>query len=492
MARWGIEYDKKALIKDLALFGLMVIAMKLTGGAGFGVMFIVAFAALSANNHERLLLMLLMTAGVVVGNSTLMPKNFIFGIEQKVLMVVLASALMFRSNGKHQSPLVTPFLGFMPYMAWTTFTSCQGWNPLVSYLKIFLFLAGYFAIYGIANTVILGERIPIVRVRSVFLSLCCFTLLGSVALIPFPGMSQMSGDAYLEAMKEGKALTSLFCGMTFHSQTLGPLAAMLFVAVFSDFILSIRKKDWLYIILMLAAPLCLYKTSSRTALGTMLVGTFFTLWCFMKTRQVESKWKARVTSTVLMISIVGSMLLAVTPAGRDAFARYVLKYGGEDVKMKDVSMEDVVLTRQGLMDEAMYNFRKKPLLGNGFQVNEKMAGGRGFSILTAPVEKGVWVTAVLEESGVPGMILFVLFGITAIPLLVKRKAYTGATILFTIFVVNLGEFTMFSMSGIGAYYWALAFMGCVMDAQRLREHKIVTWYATEEQIARDPDLNPYA
>lgn len=495
MARWGIVYDKKALIKDIAIFLVLMIAMYVTHGPGFLLMYLFAFSALSKDDHERLLLVMLITVGFLVGNPTLMPRDIVYSVSQKLLMVGLACALMFRSTGKHQSPLLTPYLGIMPYMVWATLISAQGFYPVIAYLKIFLFICCFFALYGIANTVILGERLPIVRVRSVFLSLCCFTLFGSMMLIPFPGIGMMKAEAYLEAVAAGADIPSLFQGMMYHSQALGPLAAMLGVALFTDFIFTVRKPDKLYIALLLTVPILIYKTSSRTAMGTLIAGLGFALWIFLRTRQVGNVWRARVLSTMVGLVILGATALAISDAGRKAFASYVLKYSGSNASMQGVTMDDVIVTRQGLIDESMEAFKKKPLTGNGFQVKEDipLARSKGImSILSAPVEKGVWITAILEETGVPGMILFVVWGLAAIPMLVKRKSYSGATMLFMMFVVNLGEFTFFSMSGIGGYYWALCFMCAVMDAQRLREYKIVTWYATEEDIERDPDLNPYA
>ena len=57
----------------------------------------------------------------------------------------------------------------------------------------------------------------------------------------------------------------------------------------------------------------------------------------------------------------------------------------------------------------MKNFRDKPLQGNGFQVSLEMKYQRRqgmLSYLSAPIEKGVWTAAVLEEGGIVGFILF--------------------------------------------------------------------------------------
>lgn len=466
----GVIWDKRSLKTDLAFFGVMMFAMYLTQGSGFALVWLMALAALMSNNHERLLLVMVLTVAALVGNSNLLPKGVAFHVEQKSLIMFLAVALTAKNTSiRRHSPLVKPFLLLMPYLAWMAMISMQGWNPTISYLKIILFLSFFFAFYGIADAVISGRRVPSAKVRSVFLSLCVFAIVGSVALIPFPGISQMGAEDLVEALKSGIQIKSLFKGMMFHSQALGPLMAMLFVAVLSDYVFTARKKDMLYLLLLVCAPIALYKTSSRTAMGTMLAGTMFTLWLFMRTRQIRSVWKARVVSTSMLVIVVGACALASSGSGREAIARYVTKTA-EATTLAGVSSEEILSSRQGLMDEAMYNFRRKPFVGNGFQVSEVMSlsgGGGAASLLSAPVEKGVWLTAVLEEGGIPGMIMFVLFGVCAIPMLIVRRAYTGATMLFMMFVLNLGEFTFFSMSGIGGFCWMLCFLGVIMDASRL-------------------------
>jgi len=133
-----------------------------------------------------------------------------------------------------------------------------------------------------------------------------------------------------------------------------------------------------------------------------------------------------------------------------------------------VRMEDVMSTRQFLMDEAMYNWRKKPLIGNGFQVAESMRHERREGIgayLSAPVEKGVWVTAVLEEGGIIGMLLFCLFWIPAVILLWRGGFYSTSTMLLSFVVMNMAEFTMFSMSGTGGFIWSMIFITAILDGK---------------------------
>ena len=122
------------------------------------------------------------------------------------------------------------------------------------------------------------------------------------------------------------------------------------------------------------------------------------------------------------------------------------------------------------MDSAMANFEESPAIGNGFQVSAQMADMdiRSWKqLLSAPIEKGVWITAVLEEGGIFGLLLFCGFLLIAFPLLLSRQAYLGVCALFVFIISNLGEFTFFSASGNGGLLWAVTFVGLTLDAQRV-------------------------
>ena len=93
----------------------------------------------------------------------------------------------------------------------------------------------------------------------------------------------------------------------------------------------------------------------------------------------------------------------------------------------------------------------------------------GKQLLTAPIEKGVWVTAVLEEGGVIGWIIFVVFLMACIYKSIRRGAYIGASCLFLCVLTNLGEFTFFSMSYTGGFTWAMVFVGLALDIRKMKD-----------------------
>lgn len=55
--------------------------------------------------------------------------------------------------------------------------------------------------------------------------------------------------------------------------------------------------------------------------------------------------------------------------------------------------------------------------------------------------------------------------------MLKRKAYIGLAMLFTLFVSNMAEMTMFAMSSLGGLIWSFVFIGASLDAVRIRKDK---------------------
>ena len=113
---------------------------------------------------------------------------------------------------------------------------------------------------------------------------------------------------------------------------------------------------------------------------------------------------------------------------------------------------------------------------------------KGLAVLSAPIEKGVWVTAVLEEGGVVGWIIFVVFLVASITTSIKRKAYIGASCLFVFMVSNMGEFSFFSMSYLGGFCWAMVFVGLALDMRKMTDEN----EALRQQIQMQQEMEMMA
>lgn len=468
------SYDRRALIR--ALFGITIVcaAMKATGGVGAIILFFFVLGALGKNRGEWLLYSLLMVTCITVSNNNFAPKGFIFSIVARFIYLFLAMFMTLQLTGQRRSQLLSPFLWLLLYIAYMALVSAYGWNPTISYLKLLLYVFVFFAFYSVTNAVAMRPQINGRVLRSVLLSFMVFFILGSTVLIAFPGWATMGAAYYLEqglSIPEG----SLFMGMTDHSQSLGTMMAMMGVLLVSDLLFSVHRWDKLYLLLIACAVGLMFKSGSRTAMGTFVVGCSVASLVFMNARGVASRWRARASSVLMIGGILVGLAIMVTPAMRSKIVSFMYKYAGDEVAKEAQTFDNLISSRQGLIDDAMENFHDSPWIGNGFQVSLRYKDFEATSwkqLLSAPIEKGVWIPAVLEEGGVFGMILFVFFLLIAYYSLLSYRAYIGFIALFSFMVANLGEFTFFSMSSSGGFFWSMVFTGVALDAQRLKEERL--------------------
>ncbi len=465
------DYDKKWLIWGVAGLVGMGLAMKLTGGVAFALIFPMILAAFGKNRAELMFYCLLMTIAMTMTNGNVVPKGAAFGLMARAVHFLIAGVMVMQLIGQRNSRLMTPLLALFPYLAYMAIVSSVGWQPIISYLKLLLFTVIFLGFYSVANAASIRRHVDPRRLRSAMLAFAIYFLVGSVLLLPFPGISTMSAEAFFRQFgyyPEG----GLFMGMTLHSQALGPMVAAMGILVSADLLFNLRRWDKLYLGLLICAPILIYKTGSRTAMGAFLSGVCFVSFLLMRAhgRQFSAVWRQRALSALTLVGVLGGIVLFATPGMRASVARFALKYVSEGQSL-DVTWDAVAKARQGSVEGQMESFRESPWIGHGFQVSRTMAEQDIVSVnqvLSAPVEKGVWVTAVLEEGGIFGMVLFVVFLLVVFCMLWQRGAYVGLSVFVLMMVSNLGELTMFAMTSTGGLVWSLVFVGLALDTYRMR------------------------
>lgn len=464
-------YDKKAYIKYvLGLFAIMgaLFATKSVAFCFLGPIMLM----LGMRNPINLLYYLMMAIAMMMCNGHIVPKTFPFAVTQRLLMFAVAFLLSIQIFGRRKSAMITPFWGIMFFLIYMVIPSFLGWNWTISGLKLLLFTSVFLAYFGVANRIILHPQIRGAEVRSVFLAFATFFIVGSLMLIPFPSISLM--NPFELSVEQLTRYISLFMGMTLHPQALGPIVTVLAISLFADLVFCVKRFNWLYVALLLISPYLVYKTGSRTAMGGLMAGLAVVVFIMINARGVASQWRARIIGLSFLIAIVGTVVVLSVPSFRQKAVEFIIKFD-KNAHSSDVTFEKVTVTRKGTVDESLYNFRQSPAIGNGFQVSKAYAvhGKIPFrKLLSAPVEKGVWVTAVLEEGGVFGLIIFVGFAGSAILLLWKRKSYIALSTFITMLILNLGEMTMFSMTSTGGLVWSVIFISSMLDAQRLKQGRV--------------------
>ena len=491
MKDWvGAQYDKTAVLRYLLIAVATIVLWKITQGFGAILVTILVLGAVLRDKPIEMLFWVLFMTLSSGGNRQIFSTNVVSVLTVRatllLLTVMLASRLV---AGRRETRLMTPFWGIMFYIAWECIVSAQGFSPVVSYLKIILFFSVFLAMFGVANAVNRSTRTNAKILRSSILALIAIIILGSVAIIPFPSLSLMTDKAAIDAMLAGE-VTSLFLGMTSHSQVLGTFAGIIGTFLFADLAFSVKKWDKFYMLLLLACPILIYKSSSRTGMGTLIGGIGMVCFLIMRAKGIGQSWKGKLTMTINTFVVVVALASLVVPSVRGKVAKFALKW--DNTGNTTVTMEDVISSRQGKIDIALHNFKQKPLTGNGFQVSDDMQFEKRSSFteyLSAPIEKGVWIYAVLEEGGVVGMVLFAGWLIVLFSLLIKRHAYIGASVFFAFLVSNLGEFSIFSMTYMGGFYWTLTFAAVCLDVQRMKSSEMPVFFVPIEQVMEEEGID---
>lgn len=460
MRQFNEAYDRKRLIKSVIALVAFIFFCMGTRGLGFAILIPLAICYMCIGKSQSLLTIFFMSTVSVVLSNFFMPKPLLMVVCQRGLLLMIAGVMMLQVFGRRNPREITPLLSLVPYLLFMAMTAQAGWAPMISYLKLVLFTSSFFAFYGVATKLINGwsdER----QLRVMMLSMAIFIIFGSMLTMPFASISYMDVDEFGE--RPLNEFVSLFKGVTCHSQALGPIVGMLGTMIFADWVFLVQKKNWLYTALLICCPILIYMTSSRTAMGSFLAGMCFVAYFASKSRLVTRSIRSKVISIAIVLVMVIVVALLFSSVMRGKIANFVNKsYSGDQTLVA----EDVLATRQGKWDECIYNWKRSPVIGNGFQVSEDMGVKKINGLkdaLSAPIEKSTWIYAILEEGGVVGMVLFCLFVFISLILMISRRAYISAALLFQFLVVNLGEFGFFAISAEGGMFWCMVFIGAVFD-----------------------------
>lgn len=465
------EIYKQAL-RQLVQFCLWIIAARFTKGAALVLMAILGVAwAFNGKAGKALGMHVMITFMTVVNPHILANDGMMAGLGLRVgpMAIGLALALteMSRKSGQR-----LPMGGLLVYLLFATVSSISGWSPIISYLKLINFTIFFLGVW-LGTSAISKASGGVMHVRAVFLALAWFLVFGSIALYPFPGISTIQGlnqfaditDVALKnALIEEMVLSggaSLFCGVTFHSQTFAPLLVCTFAWVLCDMLFVEKHLRWPHITLLTCAFPFLYLTRSRVAFFSLIV-LLSLIYSYVPRRIKVDGRVRRWLKTVLSGGAILLVLIAViSEIQNNTISRWVRKTEDVDSDSRTLT-EAVTASRQGLMEMCLDDFKRNPMIGMGFQVasyTEQMAEGSKGLILSAPIEKGVLPVMVLGEAGSIGFTIFILFLISFYTGCGNRRLFITIVMMSILLAINMGEATFFSPGGVGGITWVICIVG---------------------------------
>lgn len=493
----------KSAFKALVFIVLYIVASRFTYGAVPLLLVLVGCAAAFRGKSGRAICCYMLLPFTINISSAILPKSGpLWPITLRFGTMALAIALCFSASKRHGSNRL-PFFGIVPFLMSACVGSATGWLPMVSYMKLvnyFVFLLGVWV--GTQN---LQERPKdLALLRATLFAMTAFIILGSLAVLPFPSISYATSLGYAKAEGGAAAATAafhamaqagekvLFCGVMNHSQALSPILALSFAWLLCDMLFVEKRVRLPHVALILLAMPMLYMTRSRVAFVTLAASLFMIYFYAIRRIPIADAVKRKIGAGMTLFIAATVAAMAVMEIRDDALSKWLRKTQDVDTDVQTRSLtEAMTSSRQGLMEYSMYEYRRNPLFGSGFQVaeyNRDMVKGQVL-VFSAPIEKGVLPVMVLGETGIVGAVLFAFFLISFYATAARRRLYVTMTMFTLLLASNMGEASFFSPGGIGSVLWILSVCGgFVIDTILLYERRMRSceWQAKGQPRGRLP------
>jgi hypothetical protein len=466
------EISGRNIWRVLFLLGAVMLALRLLPPLSFLLALIVLVAA-QQGNVTTMFYALLLAPLLNIVNYVIFHQTFEFAIAAKAMTVLMCVILVFQAAAvRLRYGVLQVFNGLLGYVALMLFLSPFSIAPVYSAMKATFFLAFMGGLISMVS-VVLDRQIHPGPVRSAVLAVSAFIILGSLFSMPFPSIGYS-----MVMQRAADSVTNdtygLFNGVTFHSQSLGTLLAILNAFLLADYLFNLRSAGKFHQVLLCCIPVLVFYTSSRTAMLAYAFSLLVVWFYLSRNRQVPTFKKNKMQSLFVLGILVVVIGLMTSGTMRQGFSNFLRKQTRHEIneRQADKSLSEALTeTRMGMAQEQIAHFKKSPLIGTGFQVSEDLAA-RGFTsisdVFRAQIEKGVLPTMVLEEGGMLGAGVMLFFLLTLYHTLGVRQCHCFLSTFSTFLAINMGEATFFSPSGSGGIEWTLCFCALLLDLHRVR------------------------
>jgi len=245
-----------------------------------------------------------------------------------------------------------------------------------------------------------------------------------------------------------------FQGILNHPQTLGVFLAPISSYFMGRFMFVSKKIFSIDVVIFLILICLIFISQTRTsALSVFLsfISTIFVL-IFPKIKaQIRSK-VGFATKFFLGVIILSLTFIFYEPAN-NLMTSFIFK-------RESSSFDEALTSRSRGVTSQWNNFLNSPIVGNGFGVYPGPLPSKGIQYfmgipISAAVEKGFLPTAVLEEVGIIGALMFIYMLFTISALILRNKDPSWLCVFFATIFINIGEFVFFATGGMGIFYWLI-------------------------------------
>ena len=456
------------IAKNCALvLGLMALNQAGTPG---GVFFYFTLIVWACTSTEGALKALCVSYFALVANQAIVPKNFAFGPGRMILLFVVFGRILYDAWRTGYPLLRRPHATslFIFSAVCVVLAAINQYFFVISVLKVVSFTVGAASCLLAADML---RRSPS-DMTCWFYSIIMLTVAIGVATIPL-GISE-------NMFSLNNTGVSFFNGPFWHSQTLGPIAAMMLIYVACVYLFTPYRCRWLSLPLAVVLLYFLYRSGSRTAFVSLLLGSgAMVVSIFLLHSRRGRKLRMNLSRSSIVVLAVGSIVLAVFA---DVFTggsisskalSFIVKYeGGAAYGETGLSSEWLLSSRQGQIDMMLHSFKQNRMTGISFGTSVDPEFALHASYFSAPTEKGVLPLAVLEETGIIGAFFFVIFLFCMVRYFIVERSLPALGVFATFLGANMGEMMFFAFGGQGGFMWLIVagaiLLGerCVIDGQR--------------------------
>lgn len=324
--------------------------------------------------------------------------------------------------------------------------------------------------FAVASTAVLSGAL-VMRLRKSdlaewYVTLCLVTVILGLGSIAAGIGNNMRGTG---------TFTSTFNGPFYHSNCLGPIAAMMVVYLACAVIFGTYRNRWVCVGLAACLIYFMALTQSRTSFASMAVGLFAAIGLsFVMVRRKSIRMRMKVSRLTLLAGLCLASLgvLIADALTSQSLTKAVVAFANKGGRKDEFDLDQALSSRREVIAASWENFRESPLIGIGFEVAKSDFFRQNASLFYAPIEKGFLPVAVLEETGIIGTFFFVIFLLAFFVYLRRTMNIPGFAMLLTFLAVNCGEAMFFAVGGHGSFGWLLVAGGimlgdfCVEPVQR--------------------------
>lgn len=473
----------RRVFKTTCLMVLIVLACRFTKGAAALVVALAGGMFAMQGKADKFLLCYLLLPFMIILNPLVLGAGGLFFVFVRLGNLMLNGLMILRGFSGRRGRRRLPVAFMYAYLGVACLSSAMGWFPTISYLKILNYLLFFSGLYFAALDMQLSDS-SLTHIRVIFLSFAVILFGGSLALLPFPAVAYLTSARSMigtVGLDEANAIMAqntgmrLFAGITNHSQTLGPLSVCLGVWLVCDMLFVVKRFSKLHMGILAVAPIVFFMTRSRTAMGTFVIAMLFLYFYVVGKVQIPARLKGRVRRLLNLFFIALMFGAVFAELKSNVLSRWILKTDDVDAGQDSSLAERVISSRLDSINRNLDDFRRNPLLGMGFQVDEQLVyayqSGRA-SLISASIEKGNVFLAVLGETGIIGGGVFICFLISFYTTCISKR-YLSLMTMFTCFLMsNMGECSFFSPTATGGIMWLCAGIGgfCI-DLMVIRERQ---------------------